>query len=86
MKLKDWLAQESMTQEAFGQLIHSDQGHVSDLVRGKVRPRLDSVARIELVTRGAVTAQDWLDAAPRAPKPKRVRLDKLKAAVKKVVR
>lgn len=82
MKLGEWLKQEKMTQEAFGRLIASDQGHVSDLVRGKVRPRLESVARIETVTKGAVTAQDWMD----QQKPKRVRFDRLKKAVGKAAR
>lgn len=80
MKLIDWLKQQKMTQEAFGTLIASDQGHISDLVRGKVRPRLESVARIESVTKGAVTVQDWME------KPKRVRLERLKKAVGKAAR
>lgn len=80
MKLGEWLKQEKMTQEAFGRLIGSDQGHVSDLVRNKVRPRLESVARIEQVTKGAVTVKDWME----TQKPKRVRFDRLKKAVEKV--
>lgn len=82
MKLGEWLKQEKLTQEAFGTLIASDQGHVSDLVRGKVRPRLESVALIEKVTKGAVTAQDWMD----QQKPKRIRLERLKKAVGKAAR
>lgn len=82
MKLGDWLKENAMTQEAFGKLIGSDQGHVSDLVHEKVRPRLESVAKVELATNGAVTAKDWLEQA----KPKRVRMDKLKKAVGKVAR
>jgi transcriptional regulator with XRE-family HTH domain len=82
VKLSDWLKQEGLTQEAFGKLLGSDQGHVSDLVRGKVRPRLESVAKIEHVTKGQVTAQDWLD----AHRPKRVRVEKLKKAVGKAAR
>lgn len=81
MKLKEWLSKEGLTQEAFAKLLGSDQGHVSDLVRGKVRPRLDSVARIEEVTKGVVRAQDWLE-----PKKQKVRVEKLKAAVRKAVR
>lgn len=82
MKLADWLKQESLTQAAFAELIDSDQGHVSDLIRGKMRPRLEGVARIEKATKGQVTASDWLDDG----KPKRVRLEKLKAAVRKAAR
>jgi len=82
VKLGEWLKREKMTQEAFGTLISSDQGHVSDLVRGKVRPRLESVARIEAVTKGAVPVQDWMN----PQKPKRVRLERLKKAVGKVAR
>lgn len=79
-----------MTQEAFGKLIASDQGHVSDLVRGKVRPKLESIIAIEAATKGDVTAHDWLAAAkpsskPKA-KPKRIQMERLKQAVRKVVR
>lgn len=81
MKLSDWLKQEKMTQAQFAELIGSDQGHVSDLVRGKMRPRLENVVRIEKSTRGAVTAADWVE-----QKSKRVRLDRLKAAVRKAAR
>ncbi len=80
MKLGDWLKKESMTQAAFAELIDSDQGHVSDLVHGKVRPRLDSVARIEKATDGQVKAADWLE------QKRRVKLDKLKKAVGKAAR
>ena len=82
MKLGEWLKQEEITQAAFAERIGSGQGHVSDLVHGKVRPRLESIARIQTATNNAVTAQDWMDAT----RPKRVRLEKLKAAVKKVAR
>jgi transcriptional regulator with XRE-family HTH domain len=81
VKLKEWLSNEGLTQEAFAKLLGSDQGHISDLVLGKVRPRLDSVARVEEVTKGAVKAQDWLE-----PKKQKVRVEKLKAAVRKAVR
>lgn len=81
MKLREWLQQQALTQEAFARLLGSDQGHVSDLVRGKVRLRLDSVVKIEEVTKGAVRAQDWLE-----PKKQKVRVEKLKAAVRKAVR
>lgn len=79
MKLVDWLKVQKMTQAEFAELIDSDQGHISDLVRGKARPRLENVLRIEKVTGGAVTVDDWV-------KTKRVRLEKLKAAVRKVER
>ena len=83
MKLGDWLKQQGITQAEFAERIRSDQGHVSDLVRGKVRPRLESIARIQTATAGAVTADDWLAAAAH---PRRVRMEKLKAAVKRVAR
>lgn len=83
MKLSEWLKQQSMTQAAFAELIASDQSHVSDLVRGKVRPKLESIALIEAATEGAVLARDWL---LQPTKPKRVKLEKLKQAVRKVAR
>jgi transcriptional regulator with XRE-family HTH domain len=49
-----------MTQAEFARLIGSDQGHVSDLVRGKMRPRASNIERITKVTKGAVRFEDWL--------------------------
>lgn len=82
MRLEDWLKANGMTQAQFAELIDSDQGHVSDLIRGKSRPRLESVARIEKVTKSQVAAADWLG----EKKPKRIKLEKLKAAVRKAER
>lgn len=82
VKLGEWLKQQQMTQAAFAELIRSDQSHISDLVRGKVKPKLESIVRIQQATGGAVQAQDWLPEA----KPPRVRMEKLKAAVRKVVK
>lgn len=82
MKLAEWLKDRQMTQAAFAELIDSDQSHISDLVREKVKPKLESIVRIQQATQGAVQAQDWLpDVAP-----KRVRMEKLKAAVRKVAK
>lgn len=60
MTLAAWLKQQKMTQAQFAKLIGSDQGHVSDLVRGKLRPRANNIARIEKATKGAVRFDDWL--------------------------
>lgn len=79
MKLGDWLEAKGLTQTAFAALIGSDQAHVSDLVRGKNRPRLDTVVAIEKATGGAVKAEDWMQ-------PKRVRVEKLRQAVRKAGR
>lgn len=80
MKLGDWLKQHEVTQAAFAARIGSDQGHVSDLVRGKVRPHLETVSLIAHHTQGAVGAQDWLLSKKRVP------LEKLKQAVRKAAR
>ncbi len=53
MTLAQWLKQQGMSQAAFADLIGSDQGHVSDLVRGKVRPRVKNIEIIARVTKGA---------------------------------
>lgn len=60
MTLAQWLKQQGMSQAAFADLIGSDQGHVSDLVRGKVRPRVKNIEIIARVTKGAVRFEDWL--------------------------
>jgi predicted XRE-type DNA-binding protein len=58
--LAKWLKQQKMTQAAFAWLIGSDQGHVSDLVRGKLFPRVKNIERIAKVTKGAVKFEDWV--------------------------
>lgn len=59
MKLRDWLKQQKMTQAKFARLIRTDQGHVSDLVTGKVQPSLPTIVVIEKATKGQVAYQDW---------------------------
>ena len=59
MKLGEWLEKEKMTQVAFAVLLKSDQGHISDLVTGKVRPTWLTIDLVETVTRGKVTFSDW---------------------------
>lgn len=60
MTLAQWLKQKKMSQTAFAKLIGSDQGHISDLVRGKVMPRPARIVRIAKVTKGAVRFEDWV--------------------------
>ena len=60
LTLAQWLKQKGMTQAAFARLLGSDQGRISDLVRGKSRPRAKNIALIEKVTKGAVRFEDWL--------------------------
>jgi transcriptional regulator with XRE-family HTH domain len=58
--LSQWLKQQGMSQAAFAELIGSDQGHVSDLVLGKLRPRVKNIERIEKATKGQVRFADWV--------------------------
>lgn len=83
MTLQAWLEQQSMTQAQFARLIGSDQGHVSDLITRKVRPKLPSMERIHNATKGAVTYSDWAQEAERKPP---VPLKKLLKAVRKTER
>lgn len=70
MKLGEWLEQQGMSQTAFAVLIDTDQAHVSNLIRGKHRPRLDTVVAIEKATQGAVKAEDWMS--------RRIRVERLR--------
>lgn len=65
MKLSAWLKKKGMSQREFAQLIGSDQGHVSDLVRGKNFPRVVSITKIERATKGAVKFEDWVNGSRR---------------------
>lgn len=68
MTLSEWLEKKKMTQSAFAEMINSDQGHVSDLVTGKVRPKASSMDLIFYATRQQVTHADWA-APPPVKKP-----------------
>ena len=59
MKLADYLKEYGISQAAFAVGLKSDQGHVSDLVTGKVRPTLTTVADVNRLTRGHVSWLDW---------------------------
>ena len=70
MTLARWLKKRGMSQAMFARLIDSDQGHVSDLVRGKIRPRAVNIERIAKATEGAVQFKDWMVSNPALEKPK----------------
>ncbi len=60
MRLKKWLKEHQMSQAAFAKVIRTDQAHVSDLVNGKVSPKMDTVFAIEKATKGDVAYVDWV--------------------------
>ncbi len=59
MKLGDYLKANGITQEDFASLLKSDQGHISDLVTGKVAPKLATVQEVSRLTKGEVSWLDW---------------------------
>lgn len=60
MRFSVWFAaQEGLTQEAFAKEVGVTQGRIAQLLRGDV-PSMTLAARIQKVTDGAVTPNDWL--------------------------
>ena len=62
MTLSEYLETNSLTLEAFGELIGRDKSTVSLLRRGKTKPDRETVDRIHRATDGQVTANDFFHA------------------------
>ncbi len=60
MTLGEYLAEAGLTQAQFAALIHTNQAHVSELVAGKVCPKVHTIFMIHATTKGKVTADDWM--------------------------
>ena len=59
MKLKHWIKKEGVTQTVAAARIGMTDGHLSMLLAGKRRPSLSTVDRIDHITEGKVTWEDW---------------------------
>lgn len=57
MKLSDWLAQENMSQRAFGETIGLTQGRISQICRHGSRDMITAMAIVNQ-TEGAVSLED----------------------------
>lgn len=62
MKLGEYLKKNGLTQAQFAKKIGSCQAHVSELISGKVTPRIPTISLIRDATSGAVDYGDWLKA------------------------
>jgi len=64
MQLDEWLKTQSMSQEAFGQLLEppAPQASVSHWVVGRHLPQMAYIPQISRVTGGAVNIDDFLAA------------------------
>jgi predicted transcriptional regulator len=63
-KLARYLDERKMTLQDFGDLIGVNGPSVSRYIHGDRIPRVETMARIERATGGAVAAQDWLPTLP----------------------
>lgn len=68
MKLGEYLKKSGLTQAEFAKKIGSHQAHVSELISGKVLPRIPTISLIRDATKGEVDYGDWLQAAKRGNK------------------
>ncbi len=59
MKLKVWLKVNKKTQAWFALKLKTNQGHVSELANDKVDPKIETIARINKITKGDVSYLDW---------------------------
>ena len=60
MKLSDYMSLTQMTDEQFAKLVNRDRSRVHRWMNGKARPDWDALALIGDVTKGAVTANDFV--------------------------
>jgi transcriptional regulator with XRE-family HTH domain len=67
VKLGNWLHSQGLTQDAFAEIVGSNKSSVSRWVDGRVVPRREHLLRIAETTAGAVTANDFMDAAAHEP-------------------
>jgi DNA-binding transcriptional regulator YdaS (Cro superfamily) len=62
MQLRDYLALEHETAESFAARLDVTKFAVRKWVRGERTPRPGTIQRIKRATKGAVTAEDWMNA------------------------
>ncbi|MDD1434619.1 helix-turn-helix domain-containing protein [Rhizobiales bacterium 3FA27D7] len=62
MKLSEYLSVNNLTDEAFGVLVGMSQSQISRIKRGISKPSWESLATIDHVTKGSVTANDFVPA------------------------
>lgn len=67
MTLSQYLSLHGMTQARFAEALGVNQGTVSKLIRRKVRPSIDMIAKIDRATGGAVPFSVWVDGSPERP-------------------
>jgi transcriptional regulator with XRE-family HTH domain len=59
MYLKDWLNENDMTLEEFADKCEFSRGAVAKWISGERFPRIDALKKIEGITDGGVTVQDF---------------------------
>ncbi len=59
MKLKRWIKKEGLTQTVAAARIGMTDAHLSYLIAGKRRPSVSTIDRIDFITSGKVTWEDW---------------------------
>ncbi len=68
MTLADYLTREKTSPAAFAEKVGVPASTISRILKGDRSPRLETIAKIEEATDGAVTANDFM-AAHAAPQP-----------------
>lgn len=68
-KLADWLRRNNIGDADFASRVGTDRTTISRIRRGKQRPSLDLAGRIAAATKGAITANDFVE--PVAPDQRR---------------
>lgn len=59
MRLRTWLKQVKMQQQVFAKTVPVTEQYLSHLLNGKRKPSMRLAERIEELTEGAVTPNDW---------------------------
>ncbi len=68
MKLGAWMKTKGKTQAWLAKQMKTDQGHVSELVNGKVMPKMGTINKVDKITNGDVSYPDWVRALKKETK------------------
>lgn len=60
MNLKEYLVSNGIVHSYFAKQIDTTSPQLSMWLSGKAKPRLESIVKIEEITKGKVTVRDWI--------------------------
>jgi DNA-binding XRE family transcriptional regulator len=66
-RLQSWLGAAKMSQAELARRCEYDRSNMHRVLVGRLKPSLTLAAKIELVTKGIISANDWAELGPWVP-------------------